>query len=71
MEYIFDYFTLDMKNIIIIIIFAIFFWLLIRDIKCWYYRINEIIDEQKKQTEILNTILTKINSLSDEKKDGE
>ena len=36
-------------------------WLLIREIVCWYYKINEQIENQKKTNELLNNILTTLN----------
>lgn len=52
-------------SIVITILFAgILTWIAIREVKCWYWKINNILEEQQKQTEILETILREIKSSS-------
>lgn len=57
-------------NIICIIAMSILVWLIIRDIRCWYWRINDRIDEQQKQTELLEKILNEIKSNNTKKSDN-
>lgn len=71
MKQIMDLLNIDMMQLIIYLVMVICIWLLIRDIRCWYFKINEIVDEQKKQTELLSAILDKIDTSSKNKKDGE
>lgn len=52
---------LDAMQIIIYLIAFICIWLLLRELKCWYWKINDITAEQKRQTEVLQNIL---NTLS-------
>lgn len=49
--------------IIIILIVKLILWIITREIKCWYWRIDELIAEQQKQTEILEALLKKIPEL--------
>ncbi|MDD6036929.1 MAG: hypothetical protein PUC30_12215 [Lachnospiraceae bacterium] len=71
MKQIMELLNIDIMQIVIYLIMGICIWLLIRDIRCWYFKINEIVDEQKKQTEILNNILDKINPNTLEKNKGD
>lgn len=47
-------------NLIFITIIGIFLWLVTREIRCWYWRINELLTEHKKQNELLQAILNKM-----------
>ncbi len=40
-----------------ILVVGILVWLVLREVKCWYWKINNILEEQQKQTEILEIIL--------------
>jgi len=46
--------------IIIILIVKLILWIITREIKLWYWRLDELIDEQQKQTEILEALLKKM-----------
>lgn len=43
--------------IVTILVAGILVWLVLREVRCWYWKINEILEEQQKQTEILEIIL--------------
>lgn len=61
-----------MDNPVIWIIVILLIILVAREILCWYWKINEILDEQEKQTRILEEILQTMNpnaNYFDEKKD--
>lgn len=55
-----DLFDLDITSLIIFAIIGVVIWLAIREVKLWYWRINEIINEQNRQTQILDEILTEL-----------
>lgn len=55
-----DLFDLDITSLVIFAIIGVVIWLAIREVKLWYWRINEIINEQNRQTQILNEILTEL-----------
>lgn len=50
----------DLPITIKVITIAILVWLVVREIRCWYWKINAILAEQQKQTEILEKILSKM-----------
>lgn len=54
----------DTLQILIYLIAGICIWLLLREIKCWYWKINDIIAEQKKQTEVLEQIHAEIQRIT-------
>lgn len=47
-----------------ILVAGILVWIVLREVKCWYWKINNILEEQQKQTEILETILREMKSSS-------
>ena len=55
------------STILIIIIFIVLFFLL-RSINLWYWKIDDIVDENVKQTDILKKILEKIDKKNLEEK---
>ena len=55
------------STILIIIIFIVLFFLL-RSINLWYWKIDDIVDENVKQTDILKKILDKIDKKNLEEK---
>ena len=62
---------IDTEQLIIFIIAGICIWLLLREVKCWYWKINEITNEQKKQTRILEEMLYTMNPNSEYFKEKE
>ena len=52
---------IDTEQMIIFAIAGICIWLLLREVKCWYWKINQITNEQRKQTQILEEMLRVIN----------
>jgi len=48
-------------SLIISLIFIIVLWLLLRELVCWYYKINQQIDNQNKTNELLEKILKSLN----------
>ena len=48
---------MDYEQIIIIIAIAIIAFFLLRELFCWYYKINERLKEQKKTNRLLEQIL--------------
>jgi len=50
-----------MDNPIIWIAIGILIIIVIREIVCWYWKINERLNEQKKQTKLLEEILRSTN----------
>lgn len=66
-----------MNNPIFWICISFIIIIVIREIVCWYWKINDILDEHKKQTQILEEMLYTMNPNSkyftnkeQEKKDG-
>lgn len=57
-----DLLDLDVTSLILFVCVGIIIWLAIREVKLWYWRINEIVNEQKQQTDILNDILNEIHA---------
>lgn len=49
-------------TIFIVLFYIIVFLLLIREARLWYWHINDLLKEQKKQTETLNEILSVLRS---------
>lgn len=61
MEAIMEFFEINEAQLFMYIAIIFVILLIIREARCWYWKVNEIVDEQKKQTEILEEILFKIN----------
>lgn len=66
-----DLLGIDLTQFILYIIMFICAWLLLREVKCWYWKINEITNEQKKQTRILEEMLYTMNPNSEYFKEKE
>ncbi len=49
-------------NNLIILVAIVVFWLVCRELVCWYYKINEKIKLQKKTNELLEQILNKLEN---------
>jgi hypothetical protein len=47
--------------IILYLVILIGLWLLLRELVCWYYKINETISLQKKTNELLEILINKID----------
>lgn len=66
MDFLFDiidtisYAKLDTLQIIIYLIMFICIWILLREIKCWYWKVNDILREQQRQTEALYQIINEL-----------
>ena len=50
------------SSTLIIIIVIISIWFLIRELICWYYKINERVKLQKETNELLEKLLSKIEN---------
>lgn len=52
-------------NILMVSVFLLFFlfliWLILREVFCWYYKINERISLQKETNTLLEKLLDKID----------
>ena len=53
-----------MENILVIAIVGLFIFLVAREIMCWYWKINIIVDAQEKQSEILERILEHLEQIN-------
>lgn len=47
-------------TIILILAIRLTIWYITREIKCWYWKISDILAEQQQQTELLEKILNEI-----------
>jgi hypothetical protein len=45
---------------ILIIVFAVLLFLALREVVCWYYKINKLVDLQTQQNELLQQIRDKL-----------
>ena len=52
-----------------IIALLIVVWILLRELICWYYKINESISHQKKTNELLEILINKIDGKEAQKED--
>jgi len=50
-----------LSTLFVFLIIIIIFWLLIRELVCWYYKINERISLQRQNNELLEKILKALN----------
>lgn len=51
-------------TIFIILFYVIVFLLLIREVRLWYWKVNERLGEQKKQTKLLEEILFQVSQIN-------
>lgn len=61
MKMLMEFFNITTYEIVLYIIMALCIWLLIREFRTWYWKINDIVAEQEKQTRILEEMLYTIN----------
>lgn len=52
---------------VIFLVVVFFIWILIREVVCWYYKINDIKDNQTKIIDLLSSIDSKLSSEKSEK----
>lgn len=57
----------DPITILLIIVLFVLIWLVTRELKCWYWKINEKLEAQEEQTELLKEILEELKKITDEK----
>ena len=51
----------DLKLAIVVLLFCVLLFFLLREVICWYYKINKMINIQSKQNELLQQILNKLS----------
>lgn len=68
MDDLMEYLTrkISIEELLIYIIIGICIWLLIREVKTWYWKINELLSNQEEQTEIMRKILNELTNEQDE-----
>jgi hypothetical protein len=60
--------SIDFMTILIALVILIAIFFVLREVNCWYWKINERISLQKEQNLILREILTSLKSESNSKK---
>lgn len=53
-------------TVLILIGFSILLFLALREVVCWYYKINKMVDNQAKQIDLLQQIVKKLSGDSGE-----
>ena len=55
-----DYLGIETSTLVLIGIMIVCAWLLLRDVKTWYWKINELVRNQELQVEIMDEIVTEL-----------
>jgi hypothetical protein len=61
--------NIDLASFFFILVFSALFFLAIRGLLIWYWKINDLIQNQYSQNRILRSILEEIKKLSDKKEE--
>lgn len=57
-----DVLGIETSTFILILIMFVCAWLLLRDVKAWYWKINQLIKNQEEQLDIMDEILFELKA---------
>lgn len=61
MEAIMDLLNINIGQLFLYVTMIVIVWILIRDVKCWYWRINEIVKNQEESLDQMDKVINELN----------